>query len=282
MSQAPKPSRRRSARRPRSVTDLSPVDEVIKKVKCVIDWSIESESPIGYFAALYLRVTKSIRGAIEAGQFECGPRMVDFDVAFASRYFDAVIAHWDPAKTPTRVWRNGFQDHDGKDRLIILQHLMTAMNAHIDLDLGVATEEIYRKSPDTSLESLHHDFTAVNTVLATQIPGVLQVIGELSPEIKKYRKWVSDNFINAGLVVFREDAWRFACGLADEPAARRARMISERDAGCAWFGNWYIHPVPSVPIIDAIREKECPDIAHNIEVLSERTKTPAALPRKLW
>ena len=55
------------------------------------------------------------------------------------------------------------------------------MNAHIDLDLGVVTDEIRRKYPKASVESLHHDFTAVNTVLASQIPGVLDAICVVSP-----------------------------------------------------------------------------------------------------
>ncbi|OBF79990.1 hypothetical protein A5791_09530 [Mycobacterium sp. 852002-51163_SCH5372311] len=259
--------------------NLTPVDDVLDEIRSIIKWCKESASPLGYFAALYLRVTLAIKQAIQDDRFDDGKRMVDFDVTFARHYFDAFYAHRDGKKVPPQVWQVGFEDHDGKDPLIILQQLMTAMNAHIDLDLGVVTDEIRRKHPKASVQSLHHDFTAVNTVLSSQIPGVLNAICGVSPGTKTYRKWAGDNFVKAGLGVFREDAWRFACALAALPAAQRKNMIALRDTMCAPLGRWYIHPVPSEWIVDDIRQQESTDVAHIIDVLASK---PAVSPKKLW
>ena len=265
---------------------MTPVDDVIKKVECVISWAMDTQSPLGYFAALYLRVTKSIRGAILANKFEDGLRMVEFDAEFAGRYLNAVIAHWDPVGKPTRVWQSGFKTRDGHKPLTILQYLLTAMNAHIDLDLAVVTAEIYRKSPDKSWESLHHDFIAVNTILATQIPGVLDAIDKVSPVFSTYRKLLYNNdidFINTALCTFRDNAWGFARELVDAPTAEQAQLIHDRDAACFDFGSAYVHPVfPFGDMFDAIRAKESTDIRHNIEVLQGVAAHPAALPRNLW
>jgi hypothetical protein len=259
--------------------DVSPVEEVIAQIQQIINSSIEAKSPIGYFAVLYKGTTSNICRAIKTRKFEDGPRMVCFDQVFAGRYFDAVKTHRNGG-TPTQVWQKAFEDHDGEKPLIILQHLLTAMNAHIDLDLGVTTAKIGGKS----IESLHHDFTAVNNILALQVPGVLNAIGKVSPAFERNRKWMSNEIINKGLSLFRKNAWWFAQQLAGEPDdARRADMIQHRDVECAFLGNGYIHPLPAAAwTVDAIRAEECPDIAHNIQVLDEFASAPAALPRKLW
>ncbi len=49
-------------------------------------------------------------------------------------------------------------------------------------------------------------------------------------------------------------------------------MITLRDTVCAGLGSWYIHPVPSEGIVDAIRKKESTDVAHIIEVLAGTAK----------
>ena len=68
--------------------------------------------------------------------------MVEFDAEFAGRYFAAVTAHAPVGKPTRRRGRVAFETRYGHKPLIVLQYLMTAMNAHIDLDLAVVTEEI--------------------------------------------------------------------------------------------------------------------------------------------
>ena len=94
---------------------------------------------------------------------------------------------------------------------------------------------------------------------------------------------MTDKIINAGLCVFRENAWTFSCVLACLTPAKRKRMIALRDTVCAGFGKWHIHPVPSEGIVDAIRRKEqCDKVADNIRALQGIAENPAALPAKLW
>jgi Family of unknown function (DUF5995) len=266
----------------KSDIDLSPVDEVIAQIQEIIDWSKENKSPIGYFAALYKRTTKAIRAAIEADRFESGPRMVRIDKIFAGRYFDAVEAYRHPKKTPTRVWQVAFQNQDGHKPLIILQHLMTAMNAHINLDLGVITAT---EIDAASIKSLHKDFIAINTILASQVPDVLKELDQISPAFKENRKWLKHkdaDFIDAGLNGFRDNAWMFACQLAAEDDGDQPGLITSRDFVCGLLGKWYVHPLPFGQVIDAIRDEELTDVAHNIEVLDGVAEKPAALPRALW
>lgn len=274
--------KRRAARKSLSGVDVTPVDQVIAEIQKIIDWSKKTESPIGYFAALYKRTTIAIRGAIQAGRFESGSRMVRIDEIFANRYFEAVNAHRDSTGTPTQVWQVAFRDKDGHKPLIILQHLMTAMNAHINLDLGVITAT---EIDGASSESLHKDFIAINTILASQVPDVLKALDRISPSFKKNRKLLKSrdaDLIDAGLNGFRDNAWLFACQLAAQPHGDRPSLINSRDAICGLLGSWYLHPSPFGLVIDNIRKDELTDVAYNIDVLDGVADKPAALPRRLW
>ena len=71
---------------------MSRLDAVVSALDSVIEWSITASSRLGYFAALYKRITIAVAVAVKNGAFEDGPRMELFDASFASRYFDALKA----------------------------------------------------------------------------------------------------------------------------------------------------------------------------------------------
>lgn len=56
------------------------VDDVVRNLDRVIDWSIRAQSTIGYFAAIYKRATIAIREALNEGKFNDCPRMEQFDL----------------------------------------------------------------------------------------------------------------------------------------------------------------------------------------------------------
>ena len=99
-----------------------------------------SQSRMGYFAALYRRVTCAVRDGISAGSFQNGPLMEQLDVVFASRYLDA-LATFQAGGAATRSWMVAFHGYDDAN-LLILQQLLSGMNAHINLDLGIAAAQV--------------------------------------------------------------------------------------------------------------------------------------------
>ena len=110
-------------------------DDVLRNMDKVIAWAIETESRIGYFAALYKRTTVAVRKAIKDGVFDDGPRVEQLDVVFATRYFDALNAYFDAGdhQPPTVPWQVAFVG-DQNHKPIILQQMMTGLNAHITFD----------------------------------------------------------------------------------------------------------------------------------------------------
>src|SRR6478735_2081422 len=131
-----------------------------------------TQSRLGYFAALYNRVTMAVRDGIRAGTFADNARMERLDVAFANRYLVAHDRFSRGAAAPAS-WRLAFEAGTRLD-LSVLQHLLLGINAHINLDLGVACAEV---APGAAIDDLEADFNRINDLLASLLPQVeLQLI----------------------------------------------------------------------------------------------------------
>ncbi len=105
------------------------IDEVIAALDDIIDRSITASSRLGYFAALYRKVTVRVRESIAEGFFDDGSRMERLDVIFANRYLDA-YARFVRGDEPTSAWRYAFDVADQR-RPIVLQHLLLGTLAGI-------------------------------------------------------------------------------------------------------------------------------------------------------
>ncbi|MDH4065314.1 MAG: DUF5995 family protein, partial [Acidobacteriota bacterium] len=154
------------------------IDMVIARLDAIIDDAVREASRLGYFAALYNRVTKSVRDGILARRFDDNPRMERLDVVFANRYLDAYDRHR-RGDAPTASWQVAF-DAAASPGLSVLRHLVLGMNAHINLDLGIACATI---APGGQIDSLHADFNRINDVLGSLLPTVGAQLGEISPRL---------------------------------------------------------------------------------------------------
>ncbi len=92
------------------------------------------------FAALYRQTTRTIGARVAAGHFDDADRMGLLVTAFAARYTGPVEA-WLAGGTVPRCWRGAFEAAASGEH-VILQHLLMGLNAHINLDLGVAAARV--------------------------------------------------------------------------------------------------------------------------------------------
>jgi hypothetical protein len=92
------------------------VDDVISALDTIVKQSYESASRLGYFAALYQRVTCAVRDGVAKGSFNNGPLMEQLDVVFASRYLDA-LASFQAGGIASRSWMVAFHGCDDADLL---------------------------------------------------------------------------------------------------------------------------------------------------------------------
>jgi hypothetical protein len=261
------------------ITGINTIDDVIAAIQGIISWSIDNQSRLGYFAALYKRITLAIKTAIADHAFQDNARMERLDVVFASRYFAALNGYFHPGAfpLPSHCWRVAF-DGATHEEPIILQHMLAGVNAHIDLDLGIAASEI---APGAQIESLHDDFNKINAVLASQVRGVLDEIDSLSPVLADLYDVLMQHeidLIDEGLIVFRDGAWRFATLLACEPSIMHQATIMVKDLEVAKLGTLILYPPPMLASIAAvIAASESRDVVHNIEVLDGIASVPAPI-----
>lgn len=197
--------------------DCTSVEAVIDRLEEIVAQGRAQRDASGYFAALYLAVTRRVERAIELGRFHDGERMTNIDIAFAQRYFDAFEAQRAPTERPTRTWSIAFKAlHD--ERSTHAQSLTLSSVAHIGLDLPITMAELctdaLRSNPDPRLKE---DFDVLNDILGELVPKVSEKISSISPVIAIIDKalfFLDEAFIRFSVRAAREKAWRNACALA--------------------------------------------------------------------
>ncbi|MCA9655014.1 MAG: hypothetical protein KC501_34170 [Myxococcales bacterium] len=246
------------------------IQDVIARLEAIIDEAIVGSGRIGYFAALYQRVTVSVRRALLAGNvFQDGPRMERLDVAFAGRFLEAWDQHRD-GHSPSAPWRVALSFLDDPE-LLIVQHLGLAMNAHINLDLGIAAAEVMEGKV---LDELEPDFDTINGILGRLI-GIVQVqLAEVSPRfagIERVAPVAENRIFGKVLDGLRDEAWALARALHEAPDAQRRRELVERRAEeVAGFGRDIAEPGFILDKAeDWIGAKESKDVRYNIQILGE-------------
>ena len=248
--------------------DSSEIDQVIDRLGEILDWSWESESRIGYFAAMYRRVTKAVKEAIEAGEFKDPERMTRLDVVFANRYIEAVEQHRE-GRRPTEAWAVSFQAST-RPRLLIVQQLLTGINAHINLDLGIAAATV---APGDELMTLRDDFDTINEVLGRLVEAFVGEVEQVSPWIRFLGRIGGRSeriVIKFSIDRARDEAWDVARRLASEPQPEWPRIIDDRDGVVAKFGRFLQRPGTFLPIgLLIIRLRETNDVRRVIDGLSE-------------
>jgi hypothetical protein len=247
---------------------ITTIDEVLQGLDAIIDRARSDRSRLGYFAGLYRRVTRAVKEGIANGRFQDGPRMAQLDVVFASRYLDA-FASWQNGQPVSQSWRLAFDAASDRDPLV-LQHLLAGMNAHINLDLGIAAAQT---SPGDQLQALATDFNRINAVLAEQIGAVEREMAEISPVVVLLQRLgllTDTRIINFSLTTAREVAWSRAQSLAATPPAELAAAIDQIDREVALFGNGIVRPLPPLDLqLLPIRAVECPEVGKILKILAQ-------------
>jgi len=226
------------------------IDDVIEVLQNIIDESIQNERTFGYFAALYLKVTKQVKIGIANHVFENGPRMEKLDVIFAKRYIDAYY-NYQQNNTITTSWKKAFSIDDNYWP-IVLQHLLIGMNAHINLDLGIAAAQVSEGNP---IENLKNDFDKINTILSSLVNDVENDLSTIYPFLKKILKYTKkvDNFlVDFSMEIARDGAWDFAVELSKTSIDKIEETIETRDKKVVNTAELIINPGLIANIIFAV------------------------------
>ncbi|HTE19605.1 MAG TPA: DUF5995 family protein, partial [Armatimonadota bacterium] len=245
---------------PGSFRPATSIDEVISRLDAVIARSRRDNSRLGYFACLYRSVTVRVDQGIAAGRFRDGPRMERLDVIFANRYLAALDAY-QAGRRPSRSWAVAFDAARGGS-LLILQHLLLGMNAHINLDLGIAAAET---APGHAIGGLQHDFREISRLLGEMLDDVQDNIARVSPwmgVLDRLGMRTDEEICAFCLGGSRDLAWKWAQRFAVVDRTRLAHEIDALDGIVAALAAPIRAPSLHLrPALLAIRMREPRDVA---------------------
>ena len=216
------------------------IDDVVADLGAVVATCRSEASAAGYFPALYRRVTVEVAEWIRAGRFDDGPRMERLDVLFADRYLDAWRRRR-AGEATTASWAVAF-DAAEDWWPVVLQHLLLGINAHINLDLGIAAA---RTAPGDAIHGLKDDFGRINQLLASMVDDVEERLAEVWP-LLHVLDWVAGDAdeatVHFSIDRARDEAWAFAVRLAGTPESAWPGEIESRDRVVAELGGLVRHP----------------------------------------
>jgi len=203
------------------------IDEVLDALNKILQDCEESDDTLGYFAALYRKVTKKVKQGIADNYFDDGERMEKLDVVFANRYIEAYY-NYKKNKTITQSWLKTFQISK-QHWPIVLQHLLLGMNAHINLDLGIAAAHTAKNK---NIDDLENDFNKINEILSSLVNEIQEDLSEIWPKLKHLLSIVGsvdDFLVDFSMKLARDGAWKFAKSIANLPLDELSIQIDQRD-----------------------------------------------------
>lgn len=185
------------------------IDDVIDILSSIISSEISSQSNLALFPILYKKVTQRIKLGIANQEFENNARMERLDVIFANRYIAAYF-QWKDGQPTTESWARSFESANNA-KLLIMQHLLLGINAHINLDLGIAAAQTVVDGDE--LADFEDDFNKINAILEAMVDDVQLSIGKVSPLfylLEKVGKGKEDKVVSFSINLARDGAWIFA------------------------------------------------------------------------
>lgn len=216
------------------------IDEVIFQLEQIIAYCKINNSPAGYFAVLYHKVTCKVKECIANKDFEDAIRMEKLDVAFATRYLQAFY-QWLDGKPTSGSWKIAFDSVSDKSALVI-QHLLLGMNAHINLDLGIATGVIMK---GVLIEGIHNDFNTINSILSVMVDNIEDCLTQINPLMKlldlKIFKY-DEMLVDFSIVIARDGVWIFAENLSTKENKDYDNCIRTRDERIQQLGTSIASP----------------------------------------
>ncbi len=214
------------------------IDEVLSALDIIIEKECTNNSCMAYFPILYRKVTVRIKEGILKNDFENNQRMERLDVLFANRYIEAYDCLG--LKKPfSKSWKNAFEAAK-TGKLLIMQHLLLGINAHINLDLGIAVAETV--GDDGNMMDFENDFNKINEILGSMIANIEAKIISVSPLfglLDKFGKGREDKLVDFSINIARDGAWLFANQYHFSP--NKIQELKKRDAIIATVAEKLIH-----------------------------------------
>lgn len=202
------------------------INDILDELDQIIAECEATNHRLGVFAYVYRRTTAEIAKEIAIGRFEDNKRMEAFDVAFAMLYINA-YKNYKVNKPVSKSWAFAFEQ--AENPLTIIQHILMGMNAHINLDLAIATAATMEGQ---NIMDLKNDFDKVNAILRQITDELQKRISRVSPlffllDILGQRS--DEKIIDFSLQKTRSYAWHGAKTIWSQEVSERNKTIQNMD-----------------------------------------------------
>lgn len=245
---------------------INSIDDVIKKLTQIVELAQLNKSRFGYFGSLYLEMTKTVKNNIVNGHFDDGERMEKLCVVFAKRYLDG-FDNWQAHKPIMQSWQIAL-DETKRNNITVMQHLLCGINAHINLDLGIAAAQI---APGANINALKNDFAKINDVIKSLVNKVQDKLSKICWPMKlidKIGKDKDEQLANFSIYIAREAAWKVATDLSSLKPEEHSKYIANIDNKTAFLAKKIINPgVMANVILKPIKWFEPSDTGKIIQIL---------------
>ncbi|WP_084490302.1 DUF5995 family protein [Niabella ginsenosidivorans] len=244
------------------------ITDVVSLLDQIIANCILKASRTGYFAALYRKMTIGVQEGIGNGVFDDGSRMETLDVVFANRYL-AAYNQFTNGEMPCKCWKTAFEAAVSDD-LIVLQHLLLGMNAHINLDLAIAAAQI--STPET-IGSLYNDYLKINTIIAGFFKSVQSDLSKIAFPmrfIELVDPEQTNAVLNFSISKAREAAWANALLFCEAGNANETPLINTCDNVVDSVAQKILQPGAAASVLtNLVLRTEQKDVAQNIAFLNQ-------------
>jgi hypothetical protein len=201
------------------------INEVLAKLKGLIDQYSEEQNPLGYFAALYYNVTYQIAQAIAKGTvFIHNHQLEQLDIVFAQRYFDAMDA-FSNGGTATPPWQTIFTVIRSEKKLALDQYVIPSAIVHIHFDLCLAINDTIRTE---DLPAFEADFYALNNTITGLVIPFNNAVGNIWKPFHLLLKLFGHEIVtleDAVLVISRKQSWKKTIQLAQASTHQQMDLI---------------------------------------------------------
>jgi Family of unknown function (DUF5995) len=210
------------------------VEDVQRLLERCVEVARDENSADAYFPLIYSWETRDIAAAANAGLFDAPEELRRMIVAFANRYFEA-RAQFRANKPTPRSWALAFRAARSSSALVV-QHLLLAMNAHVNLDLGAAAAA-------TNLPWA--DFFRVDVILGRGVSRIQARLNRTTPVLHALDFLggeFDEMFTIYSLKAARRQAFELAQQLRTAPEAGQAVVLVEADDRALHFGKRLLDP----------------------------------------
>jgi hypothetical protein len=210
------------------------VDDVQQLLRHCIDVACAENSPLGYFPVLHLAATRELLHAAANGVFEQPVRLRQTIVVLANRYLVA-RERFRAGKPTTKTWALAF-NASRSPSLVASQHLLLALSAQLNLDLGIAISE-------TGL--LGEDYERVVDIVSVGVERLRSKLTRTSFLMKTVGGChcsFDEQFAVFSMKAARKNAMLIALGLQDLSEDELIAATREVDEDAALLGRRILRP----------------------------------------